>query len=280
MERNSSQLARQPATISEPGHPENYNLQWLVYKLRPISDYSDSWEWTIVERCNGKSIRNIVETLYLEELRKGAWLVDIGIWKTLFDREVVATIHELTDKGYIRLLPGAKSWKDAVPAEPKNKSGISELRNAVRPQPIESANHLTNGSASPARFSNELNLAPESDISVNAARTEQAIRQTVGTRFAPIGDRPGGSERPEERKENEDAASMGQRTRESNPEGTRREPEWGAARNGASAIVLGGRYGLPTSCVLEIPRLLRRLGHEGMCTAINLWRHATESARR
>ena len=280
MERNSPQLTRQLASISGAGHPENYNLQWLVHKLRPISDYSDSWEWTIVERCNGKSIRKIVETLYLDELRKGAWLVDIGIWKTLFDQAVVATIHELTDKGYICLLPGGQSWKDAVPAEPKNKSGISELRNAVRPRTIESAKHLTNVSASPAGFSNELNRVPESVISVNGARMGPVKHRTVGTRTAPIDDKPGGSERPEERKGNEDAAPMGQRTREPNPEDTRREPERGAARNGAGAIFFGGRYGLPPSFVLEIPRLLRRLAHEGMRTAINFWRHTTESERR
>lgn len=250
----------------------NYNLQWLVYKIRPISDHSDSWEWTIVERCNGKSIRKIVETLYFDELRKGAGLVDIGIWKSLFDREVVATIHELTNKGYIRLLPGAKSWQDAVSAEPKNKNGISDLGNAVRLRKIESAKQLTNVSASPA--------LPESSISVNSAPREQLIRRTVGTRPAPIGGHSRGIERPGERIWNENVASMGQRTRESNPEDTRREPERGAATNGAGAIVLGERYGLPTSCVLEIPRLLRRLGHEGMCAAINLWRHATESARR
>ena len=272
MERNPPQLTRQPASISGAGHPGNYNLQWLVYKIRPISDYSDSWEWTIVERCNGKSIRKIVETLYFDELRKGAALVDIGIWKSFFDREVVATIHELTNKGYIRLLPGAKSWKDAVAAEPKNKSGRSDLGNAVRLRTIESAKQLTNVSVGPAH--------PESDISVNSAPTEQLIHRTVWTPHAPIGGHSRGIERPEERTWNEDVASTGQRTKESNPEDTRREPERGAATNGDGAIVLGDRYGLPTSCVLEIPRLLRRLGHEGMCAAINLWRHATESARR
>ena len=81
------------------GHPQNGDLDLLVYKLRPISRHSSSWEWTIVERCDGQSIEKIVKTLYLDELRKGAALVDIGIWKSLFDRTVVATVYELAYKG-------------------------------------------------------------------------------------------------------------------------------------------------------------------------------------
>lgn len=105
------------------GLPQNGNLDSLVQKLRPISRASGSWEWTIVERCDGQSIRKIVETLYLGELRKGAWLVDIGLWKTLFDRAVVETVYELARKGYIRLLPGGESRKDAAPPKAKNKNG-------------------------------------------------------------------------------------------------------------------------------------------------------------
>ena len=103
------------------GLPQNVNLDSLVQKVKPISRASGSWEWTIVERCDGQSIRTIVETLYLGELRKGAWLVDIGLWKTLFDRAVVETVYELAHNGYIRLLPGGERRKDAVPPKAKNK---------------------------------------------------------------------------------------------------------------------------------------------------------------
>ena len=65
----------------------------------------------IVEQCDGQSIRQVVETLYRYELRNGASLVDIGIWKTLFDRTVVQTVYELAHDGYISLVPDAKTMK-------------------------------------------------------------------------------------------------------------------------------------------------------------------------
>ncbi len=200
MNINSPQSPRHCASIFGAGLPENYNFQRLVYKLRPISHDSNSWECTIVERCNGKSIRKIVETLYLDELKKGAGLVDIGIWKSLFDQSVVATVHELAHHGYICLLPSGESWKDEMPAMAKN-------------------------------------------ICVNGALMEQVERQAVGARPIPIGDQPGGSERPEERKAH-DVATL-----------------------------------LP-SFPLEFLRLLRGLVHAGMCAANNLGRNAPESARR
>ena len=52
-----------------------------------------------------------METLYLYELRNGAWLTDIGLWKTLFDRTVVETVYELARTGYISLLPDAEQMK-------------------------------------------------------------------------------------------------------------------------------------------------------------------------
>ena len=67
-----------------------------------------------------------METLYLDELRKGAGLVDIGIWKTLFDRAVVATVFELADNGYIGLLQGGEPSPDdarmgSTRASPRNR---------------------------------------------------------------------------------------------------------------------------------------------------------------
>jgi len=117
MENNSTSLTRHPPGKFGAAHPENDNFQWFVYKVKPMSQYSDSWEWTIVERCSGKSIRKIVETLYLGELRKGAELVDIGIWKSFFDRAVVATVYELAHRGYIRLVPSRESRRDDAPAK-------------------------------------------------------------------------------------------------------------------------------------------------------------------
>ncbi len=41
--------------------------------------------------------------MFYQEVRAGAWVVDIGIWRNLFDQDVVKTIGELADQGYIRV---------------------------------------------------------------------------------------------------------------------------------------------------------------------------------
>jgi len=65
----------------------------------------------IVEKCAGQTISQVVETLYRSELRNGASLVDIGLWKTLFDRTVVKVVYELAQNGYINLVPDAEKMK-------------------------------------------------------------------------------------------------------------------------------------------------------------------------
>ena len=110
-EETTATVDAAPSQDIGPGISQNGNLDLLVHKLRPISRYSGSWEWTIVERCDGQSIWKVVETLYLYELRNGAWLTDIGLWKTLFDRTVVETVYELARTGYISLLPDAEQMK-------------------------------------------------------------------------------------------------------------------------------------------------------------------------
>ena len=87
------------------GLPQRGNLDLLVRKLEKVPRDSGSWEWVIVEQCGGQSIRQIVKILYRYELRKGASLVDIGLWKSLFDRSVLKTVYELVHDGYIDLVP-------------------------------------------------------------------------------------------------------------------------------------------------------------------------------
>ena len=84
------------------------NLDLLVEKLKPISRTSGSWEWIIIEKCGGQSIRQVVRTIYFDELDKCAWLTDIGLWKSLFDRAVLETVYDLARAGYISLLPDPK----------------------------------------------------------------------------------------------------------------------------------------------------------------------------
>ena len=63
----------------------------------------DSWERRIIELGEGKEVSEIMETFYVEEIRAGAWAVDVGLWKSLFDQCVTRTISGLAASGYIYL---------------------------------------------------------------------------------------------------------------------------------------------------------------------------------
>ncbi len=75
----------------------------LVYRATEASEVKGGWEKRIVELSDGKNIGEITEILYREEVKMGAWIVDIGLWKDIFDQSVIKTIRELTDTGYIYL---------------------------------------------------------------------------------------------------------------------------------------------------------------------------------
>lgn len=63
----------------------------------------DFWERRILELSDGRTVGEIVGVLYSDELRAGASITDIGMWKQLFDKRVVNCIFDLAQKGYIRL---------------------------------------------------------------------------------------------------------------------------------------------------------------------------------
>ena len=56
-----------------------------------------------MELSDGKPMGEIIETLYREEIKAGAWLVDVGLWKNIFDQSVVKTINQLAGRGLVRL---------------------------------------------------------------------------------------------------------------------------------------------------------------------------------
>ena len=106
---------------------ETEGLEQVVYRLNSTSYPSDPWKRIVLQKCHGLTIQNIVKTLYLEELNNGAALVDIGIWKSLFDRTVLTAIRELADEGYINLIAGGENLKDtATTALNRDKSEGSE----------------------------------------------------------------------------------------------------------------------------------------------------------
>ena len=62
-----------------------------------------------MELGDGRTVAGIMDVLFCEEVRAGAWMVDIGLWKPLYDRDVVETIYRLAAEGYIRLMPHESS---------------------------------------------------------------------------------------------------------------------------------------------------------------------------
>ncbi len=73
--------------------------------MKEAAGIKGSWDRRIVELGDGKSVGEIVEALYKEELRRGAQGADIGMWKNLFDRRIVEKIGELVNRGYINVIP-------------------------------------------------------------------------------------------------------------------------------------------------------------------------------
>ena len=86
--------------------PQSHEItKKLVYRMTEASGPKGGWERRIIELGDGKSIGEIIEVLYREEIQKGAWMVDIALWKSVFDRSVIKTIRELVDGRQICLSP-------------------------------------------------------------------------------------------------------------------------------------------------------------------------------
>lgn len=106
---NMSRLVGALARMSTSGSASDETSGQLVYGTGGHGGLTDRWERRIVELSDGKPIARIVETLYREELSAGAWAVDIGLWKGLFDQNVLEAIRRLASKGYIYLEPANSS---------------------------------------------------------------------------------------------------------------------------------------------------------------------------
>ena len=53
--------------------------------------------------CDGRSVGEIKSMLYEEELSAGASVVDIGLWRGLFDRSIQEALLRLIYSGHVRL---------------------------------------------------------------------------------------------------------------------------------------------------------------------------------
>lgn len=75
----------------------------FVYRVAQADEVRDPWKKRVLELADGRSIGEIKETLYRQEIMAGASEVDIGMWKNLFDQSVLKIIDELADSGHINL---------------------------------------------------------------------------------------------------------------------------------------------------------------------------------
>ena len=75
----------------------------LVYRVEGASEVTDLWEGRIVRLCNGRSVKNLMTSLYTQELKQGGSGSDIGMWKRLFDEQIINTIDKLEREQIIRL---------------------------------------------------------------------------------------------------------------------------------------------------------------------------------
>lgn len=75
-----------------------------VYRAVPeANELSQSRERRVLEHCDGRPVAQILEALYLEQIRASAAAADIGFWKGLFDQSLLITLGDLARGGYIRL---------------------------------------------------------------------------------------------------------------------------------------------------------------------------------
>ena len=74
-----------------------------VYRTMDVPDPQDPWELRIVQLANGRSVEELVAVLFHEELRAGAWMSDIGLWRGLFSRSVMDAVADLAERGIISL---------------------------------------------------------------------------------------------------------------------------------------------------------------------------------
>lgn len=113
------QLMRTLARMFHLAPASNEITRQLVYRTIVASAVQDPWERRIIELGEGRSIGEITEILYWEEIRRGGWAVDIGMWKHLFDQCVVNTIRGLASRGYICLMPGDVSYGGSEMVRPE-----------------------------------------------------------------------------------------------------------------------------------------------------------------
>jgi len=171
-----AKVIRRLARILSTGPAQNEALRVLVYRVEGAGPVDDHWGKAIFELGDGRSLGDVVDAVYHWELARGGWLLDIGIWKNLFDRSILDKVFDLVHRGHLRLMPareqmepGIRARSRQVPAAP-DTAVVSTGRNGTRlmedlgqrapsSEAANSPGHLTQkGQAGMAAVSNMLGL--------------------------------------------------------------------------------------------------------------------------
>ena len=90
-----------------------------------------------MELGDGRSVGEIIQVLYQEQLSRGARLVDLGIWKGLFETSVINTIGDLADRGVVQTkFKGEPEMGDSIGTFGKRKiTGSTDGNTPVKTAP-------------------------------------------------------------------------------------------------------------------------------------------------
>ena len=74
---------------------------------------TDPWERRIAEMGDGRPASEIVEAVWHDEIRAGAWIVDIGLWKSLFEQRVRQKLYDLVRRRVIYFEPSGAAREES-----------------------------------------------------------------------------------------------------------------------------------------------------------------------
>ena len=109
-----AQVIARLARILSKGPAQDDDLRLLVYRVEGAGPAADPWGKAIFELGDGRTLGDLVNAVYHWELARGGWLLDIGIWKNLFDRSVLDKVCDLVHRGHLRLTPALERIEPGI----------------------------------------------------------------------------------------------------------------------------------------------------------------------
>ena len=81
------------------------NYPSRVYRVAEPDGVREAFLRKVLDLADGRSIEEIAERLYLDELQAGAWVADIGLWKNRYIQDIARSINGLESQGRVRFEP-------------------------------------------------------------------------------------------------------------------------------------------------------------------------------